>query len=343
MLGAAVMLLVIATAGCNKKETTGESGGARGDLLPANSVGVVDPATSEIVARIPVGSKPLDLAFADGAVWVANVDDDSVTKIDASTRQVVATTKLGISPTGLAAGEGAVWATNGLAGVLLRIDPETAKVVERVRLRPKVTINLFKNIANHLVSGPSSMPLTAGAGRVWVSDLNTSRILAFDPTRHRVVDELKGYGAQSLAIAREGLWVDDYPVRTLWLVDPASGTVLKRIRLRPATAAPKAFAPGPDSVWVANTGPSPGVVPGDAPNFVWRVDPGTGTTKAKVEVGYLPDAVAVGDDFVWVGTWGDHSLVKIDPATNEVSAKLDLGRNIGGALVAGGAVWVTAQ
>jgi YVTN family beta-propeller protein len=65
--------------------------------------------------------------------------------------------------------------------------------------------------------------------------------------------------------------------------------------------------------------------------------------RRRIGVGYLPDAIAVGPTSVWVASWGDHTITRIDEATNRVIATIQLGRNIGGAAVGGGAVWFTAQ
>jgi YVTN family beta-propeller protein len=330
------VVVALSALGCASSSAEESAPPAKDLELPHDSVGVIDPTTNAVLAHIPVGRKPLDIAFLDGSVWVANVDDETVSKIDAETRKVVATIEVGAAPTGLAAGEGSVWVTNGIAGTLQRIDPGTARVEETIHLRRKLSTNLFKNIASHLVSGPAFMPVAAGAGSVWVSDLNASRILRIDPHRGEVVQRLAGYSAQSLLVNPEGLWLVDYTARQLVRVDPDSGDVEARVQLD-ETAAPKAFAVVGDSAWVANTGPSAGL----APNIVWRVE--QDAVAGDITVGYLPAAVAADESSVWVGSWGDHDLSRIDRATNRVVATLALGRNIGGVALGGGAVWVTAQ
>jgi YVTN family beta-propeller protein len=63
------------------------------------------------VTPIPVGEGPVDVAFGEGALWVANSLDHSVSRIDPGTNEVVATIDIGAEPVHLAAGEGAVWVT----------------------------------------------------------------------------------------------------------------------------------------------------------------------------------------------------------------------------------------
>jgi YVTN family beta-propeller protein len=46
-------------------------------------------------------------------LWVANLDDQSVTRVDVESRRAVRNIPVGGAPLGLAATETAVWVTNG--------------------------------------------------------------------------------------------------------------------------------------------------------------------------------------------------------------------------------------
>ena len=81
--------------------------------------------------------------------------------------------------------------------------------------------------------------------------------------------------------------------------------------------APKALAVAGDAVWVPNSGRQPGL----PPTFVWRVNSASGAIGEKISVDYLPDVIAATPSGVWVGSWGDGSLTKIDPSTNTVVAE----------------------
>jgi YVTN family beta-propeller protein len=332
--GVATSLLVL---GCESSHAVGESARAANQLLAPNSVGVIDPATTSVVAQIRVGENPLDIVFAAGSVWVANVGDTTVTQIDPRTRRIVRMIDLGAAPMGLAADDGTVWVTNGLDGTLTRIDAVTGEVEKPVRLRPKLDIQFFKNVATHL-EGAAWMPAVATQGSLWVSDVLSNSILRVDPAQETVADKLDGYDGLSLASGGEQLWVIDYQFRKLVRLDPGSNRPSLVVQLDPDVA-PKALAADGESVWIANSGPSAGL----PPNFIWRLDAATGAIIRKIDVGYLPDAIAVGEDAVWVANWGDRTVTKIDKATNNVLATLQVGRNVGGVAVAAGAVWITAQ
>jgi YVTN family beta-propeller protein len=122
------------------------------------------------------------------------------------------------------------------------------------------------------------------------------------------------------------------------LLAPPSGRAVRKVQLDP-NSAPKALAVAGDAVWVADSGPSAGL----PPTFVWRVVAATGAIAQKVSVGYLPDAVAADPQAVWVASWGEGSVTKIDARTNKAVTTIPLGHPIGGVAVGDGVVWVTAQ
>jgi YVTN family beta-propeller protein len=334
---AIVSLLIL--AGCN---TGGEGNSSTlakkpAVTLAADSVGVIDAARNLLVARIAVGHDPLDVVIAGGSVWVTNVTDESVTQIDAATRKVVRTIKLPATPTGLSAGEGSLWVTAGREGTVERIDVDTGKVEDVVRLRPALRTQFFSNVTTRL-RGAAWMPVLATAGSVWVGDAFSSRIFRLDPRHGRVIGTIDGYEPYAFAAAPSEIWIIDYPTRKLVAIASESGRVLREIQINRNTA-PKALAVAGGSLWIANSGPSAGL----PPNFVWRVSATGGAMSEQVAVGYLPDAIAADASAVWVGSWGDQSVTKIDTRTNSAVRTIRLGHPIGGLAAGDGVVWVTAQ
>ncbi len=59
--------------------------------------------------QIGVGDGPTAVAFGAGAVWVANVNDGTVSRIDPETYEVVETIEVGNAPAGIAVSGGRVW------------------------------------------------------------------------------------------------------------------------------------------------------------------------------------------------------------------------------------------
>ena len=72
--------------------------------LGSDTVSVVDIATQNVVATLPVGNDPDGVAATpDGSrVYVANFLSDNVSVIDTSNNTVIATIDVGTGPVGLA-------------------------------------------------------------------------------------------------------------------------------------------------------------------------------------------------------------------------------------------------
>ena len=96
----------------------------------------VSPATNSVLRSVDVGAGAGAVAAGEGAVWVANALNGTVTRVDPERGVVTATVTVGAAdePVGLAAGGGAVWVANRRARTLARIDPERAVVTERLQL-----------------------------------------------------------------------------------------------------------------------------------------------------------------------------------------------------------------
>lgn len=147
----------------------------------------LDARTGKVLERVTVGLSPFVMEVAQGALWVANYDDGTLSRIDPATGQVqtfegftgplnmaVGTRELWIedyqdrtiyrfdpvrgSVTGavqdvrgvLALTEDALWALETDDDVLVRIDPETTQVVARYEV-------------------PNATGITAAAGSLWIS------------------------------------------------------------------------------------------------------------------------------------------------------------------------------
>src|SRR5262249_29220581 len=88
-----------------------------------NAVGVIDPRTNKLVGEVPVGVRPQAVAIGDGSVWVADVEDRTLTRIDPKTRRVIVNPPAGGYPSDIAFGEGAVWVAHGPLATVTRVVP----------------------------------------------------------------------------------------------------------------------------------------------------------------------------------------------------------------------------
>ena len=100
----------------------------------------------------------------------------------------------------------------------------------------------------------------------------------------------------------------------------------------PAPAGASGVRAGYGAVWVA----SPSLV------RVTHIDPASGDIVATIDVGGVPQLLAIGENAVWAVDEAGGNLAHIDPATNGVVATISLGEAVDRGQIAfgGGYVWV---
>jgi YVTN family beta-propeller protein len=238
------------------------------------SVSRVDPATRRVVQRIMVGRDPAGVAAGGGAVWVANSGDGSVSWINPATNTVVKPIPVGNGPTGIALGEGAVWVVNSLDDSLSRIDAETGRVVARIDV------------------GGTPSGVAAGLGAVWVSNASDGTVSRISPSSNTVVRPIPvGNGPRAIAVGAGAVWVANSLDGTVSRIDPTTDTVVATVGVGDGTTA---VAVSPDAVWAAS----------ELRGTVTHLDPATNTVVRTIDVGSAPAAAAVGGDGLWVATGG---------------------------------------
>jgi YVTN family beta-propeller protein len=83
---------------------------------PQAAVWRLDPITARVTQTTQLGKvvgfpPTLEIAFGEGAVWVASYDAGTVTRLDPVTGNIVATIRTGGHPSGIAVGASQVWVT----------------------------------------------------------------------------------------------------------------------------------------------------------------------------------------------------------------------------------------
>ena len=71
----------------------------------------IDPTEDRVAETIAVGRGPAGIAGGEGAVWVANSTDRTVSRVDARTGDVAATIDVDARLGDVAVGAGGVWVT----------------------------------------------------------------------------------------------------------------------------------------------------------------------------------------------------------------------------------------
>jgi YVTN family beta-propeller protein len=284
------------------------------------------PNPGNIIATVAVGAVPGFLAATDGALWVANIEDGTLSRIDPATNTVVATVTVGPSggiggngvPLWLVAYEGQLWTTNGADEQIVRVDPATNTVAQTIPMLVGTTTD-----------APRPGGLTVDSSGVWASDHDGGHLVHFDAATGAVLAELPVDQPGSLASGYGSIWVvSGQGGRLITRVDPVTNTVVGEI---PVTGNVWVMQIVDDAVWC---------IGGDGDLF--RIDPATNTLTQTIDTG-LPSShgsliTAAG---IWVGGNLHDGLVRIDPATGEHSRVIDLDNgNVTSAIEYDGSVWV---
>jgi DNA-binding beta-propeller fold protein YncE len=221
----------------------------------------------------------------------------------------------------------------------------------------------------------------ASVGRnLWVANRTDDTLTRVDTRSH----ETRTFGGFSypISLAAEGprIWVGSESSADVIAIDAALGSVLERVRVKPAPAGFVAFGEG--SLWVSQGVFDP-TIGRETPSAVSRVDvlarevattrlrhgdwatqmavgggaswvslTGTGTllridaadgTRRRISIGSAPSGIAVGFGAVWVASAGDDVVRRVNPMTGSVEDVIEVGDEPLGVAVGAGSVWVGNQ
>ena len=307
----AALLLSAATAVAGIELTGRESPGL--SAASANSVAAIDAGSNRLVAEVPVGSGPTNVAVGEASVWVTNAHDRSVSRIDPRTGALVQRIDVGGDPSGIAVGGGSVWVANSLDGTVSRIDPQTNRVAQTIPV------------------GVTPTALAVGGGALWVTSGEERNVTKVDIVSGLVVDDIptRALGG-GIAVGNGSVWITDGSSRRVVRVDARSGTILEPVGVGNG---PHGIAFGDDSVWVANS----------LDGTVSRIDPGTNRVTATIPVGEGPDGIAVGLGVVWVSSEFSEEIVRIDPVDDRVVERIPIANRPKGLALSDDQVWLAVQ
>jgi len=314
-----VSLLVVAAA-ATATALSFDSGSGPPVVLP-NSIAVVDPGSGRVRSVIPVGTHPDAIAIGDGAAWVANADDGTLSRIDLQTRKVVETIGIGGPLADVATDGRAVWVATGSEGTLVEIDPRTNAIVSRLSLGSR-----------NAVMPPSADTVATGGGAVWIgSSAAGGTVFRFDPAGSRAVPVFADtYTPAGLAVSGVSVWIartDGGVVR----LGAANGAVTARLDEPPA---PVSILAGVGSIWVGEQRSFSG------PAAIWQLDPTTASVVGAVHVSGTPLGLAAGDRAVWVAGGESGVLSELHARRGSTVRSFRLGHPLLDVAYAAGAIWV---
>jgi YVTN family beta-propeller protein len=278
------------------------------------SVVAPDPDRQQLVARVPVGQKPLGAGVSpDGrTVYAANsavAGDNTVSVIDAATHQERHRMKVGPAPLGVAVGPDGTRLYVTCAGS--GNTPAAVWVVSASTYRPIATIPVKEN---QLTNSPFGLAASPDGARLYVTSQTATRagvLLVIDTTADQIVGQVPvGKSPQGVAVSPDSrrIYVANGSSNTVSAIDAASGTVSTVTDL----SAPHAVAVSPDGgpVYVTNF----------LNNTVSAIDAAalTASTVASVE---KPEGIAVSPDGtqLFVASSTTNAVAVIDAATHAVT------------------------
>ncbi len=314
--GALLLAALIAVA-----VTLAGSGASTVRVAP-NSLAAIDTHSDRVTGAVPVGARPGAVAFGSGSVWVANLDDQTVSRVDPTTLRTLHTITVVGPPTGIAASADGVWVVEsnldpGLAtsSVLVgRVDPEFDTLGPPVR------------IGNVVPDGPGA--IAAQGNSVWVAP-STGLLTRLDATTGKAARAIDPNASPAgIALGVGAIWLTDTEANNVVRVDP-SGLATPV----PVGNAPTGIAVGGGGVWVVDS----------LDDAVVRVDPGTRSVTATIPVGRSPAGVAFGAGSVWVANSGDGTVTRINPSSAKAIATIAVGGSPQAIAIAGGKAWVTVD
>jgi YVTN family beta-propeller protein len=286
--------------------------------VSANAVGIIDPESNTIVGEVPVGIRPGPVATGDGAVWVGNLDDRTLTKINGAQRSVAGTIPLdNRTPTGIAVGHGAVWVAHGIRGEVSRVDAQFGQVTRTT-------------MVGGTAFGAQTGSVSLDPRSVWAV-FGDSTLARLNVAGDVLGEGLAGSQPAGIVVAEDSVWVTNSGDATVQRFN--SRTFLQGpLRTFNVGTRPTGIIYSDGTIWVANSGAG----------SVWRIEPSSGAI-TQIPVGEEPTALAASSDAVWVADTAAGAVSRIDPETNEVVETIDTGNRPAGLAAAYGYVWVTVQ
>ncbi len=182
----------------------------------ADSISVIDRASLQVVATVPVGDSPigLDLTPSQTLLLVTNSGEASVSFVDTGTLQVVATVAVGVQPNQVIVHPGGLTAyvTNLGSDSISVLFLPTAEVVDTIAVG----------------TTPVSLTVTPDGTRAYVANVGDGTVSVIDLSSHTVIATLPvGNGPSAVQVRPDGevVYVSNGGDDEVVSIDVATNTV----------------------------------------------------------------------------------------------------------------------
>ena len=160
--------------------------------------------------------------------------------------------------------------------------------------------------------GLSASFVTAGGGKLWVTDHRAGRLVKVDPAGGSVKARVAVAGYPfGIAYGAGSVWVGSRYQNRVTRINAKTERRQARIHVGDA---PYALVYGAGSVWVTNEGSG----------SVSRSSPRRNKVTKTIRVGGQPDGIALAFGKAWVADYGRGRLIRVDPKRNRVERSIDL-------------------
>jgi YVTN family beta-propeller protein len=301
----------------------------------SGDLSVIDPATRQVVATIPLGKRPrgLDVSPDRQTVYVAlsgspvagpGVDEstlpppdrsaDGIGVVDLREGRLVRVLKAGTDPEQVAVSRD---------GTLLFVANEDAAQVSVVNASSGEIVQTYP-----VGEEPEGVTVSPDGRHVYVTSEDEGTVYVFEVSERRMVAKLEvGARPRSIAFLPDGsrAYITNENSASVSVIDARALTLLPAIALE--NMRPMGVVSAPDGRYVAvSTGRSRAVV---------LVDPATGAITGSIDAGERPWGIAVSPDGtrLYTANGPSNDVSVIDVATRAVVARIPAGDRPWGALV----------
>jgi len=316
---AAVIILTFLCAGSSQAQT--QAGTPSPALLvlnkSENSLAIVDPATQKIIARIPTGEGPHEIAVsADGKLAVvtnygAQTPGHSLSVIDLNTQTEIHRVDLGPlgRPHGILFADGQAYLTVELNKLIARYDPATSKL--------DWLLGVGQNRTHMLVR-------TKYSNEFFTSNVDSNTITAVekssDPSGWIETNIAVGKGPEGIDLSpdEKEVWAANSGDGTVSIINPATSKVIQTFDVRTKRSNRLKFTPDGKLVLISDL----------ETNELVIVDTAARKITKMLNVGRNPGGILIVPDGsrAYVALAGDNAVAVIDLHTLEVTGKIPTGQ-----------------
>jgi YVTN family beta-propeller protein len=184
-------------------------------------------------------------------------------------------------------------------------------------------------VVDQIQVGARPGPITAGAGAIWVGNLDDRTLSRIDPRTKSVRVIGLDRTPTGVAYGEGAVWVANGLLGTVQRVDTDFNSVDPPIDTKAGRAFTGSIAVGFASVWFAS-----------ASSVVVRLDPASRHVQTTLSSGASPAGIAVDATAVWVVNQADSTVYEFSPTTNQKIDLFSVSARPTAITTGGGEVWV---